>query len=58
MASPRSRPIQGCPGRSVAPESRAPGVSPTARTSIRPMRPEAPTTAIPTSSVIAFPPGP
>ena len=50
IASPRSRPIQGWPGRSVAPESRAPGVSATARTSIRPMRPDAPSTAIPTRS--------
>ena len=55
IASPRSRPIQGWPVRSVAPESHVPGVSPRTRTSIRPMRPEAPTTAIPTSSAIARP---
>ena len=56
IASPRSRPIQGLPGRSVAPLSQAPGVSLTARTSIRPMRPEPPTTAIPTPSAIASSP--
>jgi len=58
-ASPRSRPIQGWPGRSVAPDRRASGVARTASISIRPMRPEQPSTAIPTfSAMVPSPPEP
>ena len=45
IASPRSRPIHSWPGRSVTPQSMVPGSSCTARISICPMRPAAPSTA-------------
>ena len=47
IAVPTSCPTQSLPSRSTAPTRRQPSVASTSRTSIRPMRPDAPVTTMP-----------
>src|SRR6056297_879676 len=54
-ASPRSAPIQSCPARSVTPTRCARSDAPIVSISIRPIRPDAPITAIPMLSVMSLP---